>query len=254
MIAQEWMINVNSGLIVLLRGVRLVPGGRACGGCTSILIGITISSVGPACSPDSRCRACFCILGILCFSVGEMLASPEDERVPRRDRPRGAEGALHGLRQHARWPSAGRIGSLLAGRSTTMGDKANLALRYLSEHHGITAGSPRTEAMVSCRRCSGRRGAGHRACCGTPTIRTSSGIRSPRSASSRPSASSSTRAGRRSTKPRTLDAGPHRHRPSRSAGAGGVFSGRAACTIRRESIRLSPGLRARCNFSACHLP
>ena len=40
-------------------------------------------------------------------------------------------------------------GSKLAGRVyEDMGDKANLALRYLSEHHGITTGVTREEAMV----------------------------------------------------------------------------------------------------------
>jgi POT family proton-dependent oligopeptide transporter len=138
MIAQEWMINANSGLIVLLvvfiswlvsRLPRL----------TSILIGITVSAVGLVLAGFTMAGT-FCILGILCFSMGEMLSSPKMNEYLGVIAPEGQKALYMG---YANIPLAigWGYGSLLGGSVyDRMGDKANLALRYLGEHFHLEKG------------------------------------------------------------------------------------------------------------------
>lgn len=75
MITQEWMINANAGLIVLavVFVSWLVSKMRR---VTSIFLGITVSSFGLVAAGFTM-NGTFVILGILMFSVGEMLASPK---------------------------------------------------------------------------------------------------------------------------------------------------------------------------------
>ena len=146
MIAQEWMINVDSGLIVLCvvwvsylaSRMRRVH---------SIFIGIVHRLGRAAAWRASRCRAAMCILGILCFSVGEMLASPKMNDYLGVIAPEGQKALYMG---YANMPTAigWAIGSFLGGQLyDKMGDKANLALRYLEQHGGVPAGVERTNAM-----------------------------------------------------------------------------------------------------------
>jgi POT family proton-dependent oligopeptide transporter len=144
MIAQEWMINLDSGLIIL--GVvwisYLVARMRR---VISIFIGIVVSSVGLAVAGFAM-SGYLCILGILCFAVGEMLASPKMNDYLGVIAPEGRKALYMG---YANLPTAigWAAGSLLAGEVyERMGDKANLALRYLTEH-GMAAGVERVQAM-----------------------------------------------------------------------------------------------------------
>lgn len=138
MIAQEWMINANSGLIVLLvvfvswlvsRMPRL----------TSILFGMIVSAAGLIFAGFTM-SGIFCILGILCFSMGEMLASPKMNEYLGVIAPEGQKALYMG---YANIPLAigWGYGSIMGGTVyDKMGDKANLALRYLAEHFHIEKG------------------------------------------------------------------------------------------------------------------
>jgi len=144
MIAQEWMINANSGLIIL--GViwvsHLVARMRR---VHSIFIGTVIASLGLVAAGFTM-SGYLCILGILMFSVGEMLASPKMNDYLGVIAPEGQKALYMG---YANMPTAigWAIGSILAGHIyENQGDKANLALRYLAEQ-GLPADVPRNQAM-----------------------------------------------------------------------------------------------------------
>ena len=145
MIAQEWLINANSGLIILcvvwvshvVARMRRVH---------SIFLGITIASIGLVVAGFTM-SGVLCILGILCFSLGEMLSSPKMNDYLGVIAPEGKKGLYMG---YANMPTAigWAYGSFLGGQIyDKMGDKANLALRYLAERKGIAAGVERTVAM-----------------------------------------------------------------------------------------------------------
>lgn len=145
MVTQEWMINLDSFLIIffvvwishLVAKMRRVQ---------SIFWGIALSSAGLMLAGFTMSGA-LCLLGIAVFAVGEMLASPKMNDYLGVIAPEGQKGLYMG---YANMPTAVGwcIGSLLAGRIyDTQGDKANLALRYLKEHQNMTAGVERTGAM-----------------------------------------------------------------------------------------------------------
>ncbi len=149
MIAQEWMINLDSGLIIL--GVvwisHLVARMRR---IQSIFFGIVVSSLGLVAAGFSM-SGVLCILGILCFAVGEMLSSPKMNDYLGVIAPEGQKALYMG---YANMPVAigWAIGSLMGGEIYgRMGDKANLALRYLAEH-GMSARVDRTHAMDALQR------------------------------------------------------------------------------------------------------
>jgi MFS family permease len=146
MIAQEWMINIDAGLIVLCvvfvswlnSRMRRVH---------SILAGIIIASAGLLLAGASM-SGVLCILGIVCFAIGEMLASPKMKEYLGVIAPAGEKALYMG---YANMPLAigWAYGSFVGGKVyDLMGDKANLALKYLAEHSGITSGVDRTEAFA----------------------------------------------------------------------------------------------------------
>jgi MFS family permease len=112
----------------------------------SIFLGIAIASVGLLCAGFTM-SGLACILGIMLFSVGEMLASPKMNDYLGVIAPDGEKALYMG---YANMPAAigWAYGSFLGGQIyDSMGDKANLALRYLREHGGLDAGVDRTVAM-----------------------------------------------------------------------------------------------------------
>jgi dipeptide/tripeptide permease len=145
MITQEWLINANGGLIIfcviliswLVSRMRRVH---------SIMFGIALSSVGLILAGYSM-AGYFCILGILCFSVGEMMASPKMNEYLGVIAPEGQKGLYMG---YANIPLAigWAYGSFLGGTTyDSQGDKANLAIRYLADKLDVTHGSA-WEAMT----------------------------------------------------------------------------------------------------------
>lgn len=146
MIAQEWMINIDAGLIVFCvvfiswlnsRMRRLY----------SILLGICVASLGLFLAGFTMSGG-LCILGIATFAVGEMLASPKMKEYLGVIAPVGKKALYMG---YANMPLAigWAYGSFMGGKVyDVMGDKANLALKYLAENAGITEGVARTEAFA----------------------------------------------------------------------------------------------------------
>ncbi len=153
MIAQEWMINLDSLLIVLFVVwiSHMVSRMRR---VTSIFVGIVISSAGLLAAGFSM-SGVSCLLGIALFAVGEMLASPKMNEYLGVIAPEGKKGLYMG---YANMPTAigWAYGSFMAGDLYgKMGEKAGLALRYLQEHGGVPAGVDRTSAMEALQRVLG---------------------------------------------------------------------------------------------------
>ena len=135
-LTQEWMLNLNAGMIMLtafffgyLTGfIRPL---------TAIVLGIGVSAVaifGLGMSMNG-----WWILGaIALFSVGEMLASPTKMRYLNGIAPPGKQGLYMGyvnMTVGIGWS----IGSVVAGEMYEKGgDKVNLARRYLVENFGFT--------------------------------------------------------------------------------------------------------------------
>ncbi len=151
-LSQEWMINFNSGLIILtvvlvswwVNRMRRV---------TSITAGIIVGSVGLVFAGFTT-SGLFCMLGILVFSVGEMLASPKMQDYLGVIAPEGQKGLYMG---YANIPNAigWGYGSLLGGTVyDKMGDKANLAVNYLAEKYQMLDVN-RTEAFKKLQEVTG---------------------------------------------------------------------------------------------------
>lgn len=150
MIAQEWMVNANSFLIILcvVWISHLVARMRR---VHSIMVGIAVASLGLMLAGFTMSGTA-CIVGILLFSVGEMLASPKMNDYLGVIAPVGQKALYMG---YANMPTAigWAYGSFLGGQLyDSMGDKANLALRYLKEHGGLDVGVDRTAAMETLQR------------------------------------------------------------------------------------------------------
>ena len=132
---QEWMINLNPALIIVLvvpisyfvsRMRRL----------TSIFIGMIIASAGLIVAGSST-AAVICIAGILVFSVGEMLSSPKMNEYLGVIAPPGQKGLYMGyanVPNAVGWGFGSWLGGYIYGN---MGDKANLALAYLQEKTSV---------------------------------------------------------------------------------------------------------------------
>lgn len=143
-VAQAWLINANAGLIVLavvyinflVSRMRRVH---------SMFIGISIASVGLVAAGFTN-SGYFCLLGILIFSVGEMLSSPKMNEYLGVIAPEGKKGMYMGYANIPQGIGWG-LGSWFAGQVyDDMGDKANLALRYMADNNGVS-GIDRTDAM-----------------------------------------------------------------------------------------------------------
>lgn len=129
---QAWMINVNSGMIMLTAfAFGYVTGFIR--PLTAIVLGIAVSAVaifGLGMSMNG-----WWILGaIALFSIGEMLASPTKMRYLNGIAPPGKQGLYMGyvnMTVGIGWS----VGSVIAGEMYEKGgDKVNLARRYLVEH------------------------------------------------------------------------------------------------------------------------
>ncbi|MCP4684792.1 MAG: peptide MFS transporter [bacterium] len=143
-LSQEWMINFNSGLIIIavvfiswlvsrMRRTHSIFLGIVCSSCGLVLAGFTTAGA-------------FCLAGILVFSVGEMLASPKMNEYLGVIAPPGEKGLYMGYANVPQGVGWG-LGSVIAGHAyDEMGDKANLALDYLSRNFNVTDIS-RPEAM-----------------------------------------------------------------------------------------------------------
>jgi POT family proton-dependent oligopeptide transporter len=151
-LAQEWMINANPGLIILLVVFMnwLVSRMRR---THSIFIGIVIASVGLVLAGFTRVGV-LCIGGILVFSIGEMLSSPKMNEYLGVIAPPGEKGLYMGYANVPQGIGWG-VGSLAAGHAYDQwADKARLAQDYLANNFNLPD-VPRTEAMETLVRVAG---------------------------------------------------------------------------------------------------
>ncbi len=138
-IAQEWMINLNAGCIIVLMVFIAALTARV-RRLTSIFVGILVASVGLMMAGFTM-SGWSCLLGIFVFSLGEMAASPKMNEYLGVVAPRGQEGLYMG---YANVPIAigWTYGTLKGGEIYDRGaDKANLSLDYL-RHHGVVTEVP----------------------------------------------------------------------------------------------------------------
>ncbi|PWB75591.1 transporter [candidate division GN15 bacterium] len=144
-LSQEWMINANSGLIILcvvfvswmVSRMRRV---------SSILMGVIVASFGMILAGYTT-SGYLCLLGILVYSVGEMLSSPKMNEYLGVIAPEGRKGLYMGYANvpvAIGWFAEGYIGGWAYDK---MGDKANLAADYLATNFNITDVA-RTDAMA----------------------------------------------------------------------------------------------------------
>ncbi|MCC6349589.1 MAG: MFS transporter [Candidatus Eisenbacteria bacterium] len=153
MVAQEWMINLDSLLIVLfvVWVSHLVARMRR---VLAIFLGMVISAVGLMIAGFTMSGVA-CLLGIACFSFGEMLAGPKMNDYLGIIAPEGKKGLYMG---YANMPTAigWALGSFLAGGLYgRIGEKAGFALRWLGEHGGVPAGVVRTNAVEAVQKATG---------------------------------------------------------------------------------------------------
>ncbi|MCA9610477.1 MAG: MFS transporter, partial [Myxococcales bacterium] len=131
-LTQEWMINLNAGLISLFAFLVGYWTGKL-RALTAIVIGIAVAAVGIYGLGVSAVG--WATLGaIAVFSVGEMMASPTKMRYLSSIAPPGRKGQYMGyvnMTVGIGWS----IGSVIAGNwYEEGGDKINLARRYLVDH------------------------------------------------------------------------------------------------------------------------
>lgn len=153
MLSQEWIINTNAALVVVLvvwvsALVARMKRVRA------IFVGIALASLGLMLAGATMSGA-LCLLGVVVLSFGEMLASPKMNEYLGILAPAGEKGLYMG---YASMPAAigWVVGSLLGGHLyERLGEKAALAMRYLHEHGGAPSGVDRTTAMEAMQRVTG---------------------------------------------------------------------------------------------------
>jgi MFS family permease len=131
-IAQEWVINLNPFLIIFLVAPFSWYANRVMRRLTSIFLGFIFVSLGIYVVGSSR-SIFVCLAGICCFTAGEMMCSPKMREYLSVIAPPDKKALYMG---YASIPYAigWGYGSYLGGRLYEWyGEKANLALRYLSE-------------------------------------------------------------------------------------------------------------------------
>jgi len=131
-IAQEWVINFNPFLIILFVAPLSWFVNLKMRRLTSILCGFVIASLGVYLAGAGR-SIYGCLAGIACFTVGEMLCSPKMYEYIGVIAPADQKALYLG---YANIPVAvgWAYGSYLGGQIyARAGEKAGLALRYLSE-------------------------------------------------------------------------------------------------------------------------
>lgn len=131
-IAQEWVINFNPFLIILFVAPLSWYVNKKMRRLTSIFWGFVLAGLGVYIAGGHR-SIYICLAGIACFSLGEMLCSPKMNEYLGVIAPHDKKALYMG---YANIPLAigWGYGSFVAGRLYEQaGEKAGLALRYMSE-------------------------------------------------------------------------------------------------------------------------
>jgi POT family proton-dependent oligopeptide transporter len=145
-IAQEWVINFNPLLIVLFVAPLSWLVNKKMRRLTSMFWGFVIASLGVYAAGSSMSIS-ICLAGIACFSVGEMLCSPKMNEYLGVIAPADQKALYMG---YANIPMAlgWGYGSFVGGQMyERAGEKAGLALRYMSEVLMVKELPERTQAF-----------------------------------------------------------------------------------------------------------
>jgi dipeptide/tripeptide permease len=146
-VAQEWVINFNPLLIILFVAPLSWFVNKMMRRLTSMFWGFVIAGLGVYLAGSSR-SIYFCLGGIACFSVGEMLCSPKLNEYLGVIAP-GDQKALYmgyaNIPMAIGWGYGSFIGGQIYARA---GEKAGLALRYLSEVLKVTELPARPQAFA----------------------------------------------------------------------------------------------------------
>jgi POT family proton-dependent oligopeptide transporter len=147
-LAQEWVINLNPLLIILVVAPLSWYANRVMRRLTSIFCGFVLVSLGTYVVGSSM--AIFtCLAGITFFSLGEMFCSPKMREYLAVIAPPDKKAQYMG---YASIPYAfgWGYGSFLAGQIyERTGEKAGLALRYLSEVLKVHQLPDRSQAFIT---------------------------------------------------------------------------------------------------------
>lgn len=131
-IDQAWMININPFMIVFFVAMVSWFVNKRMRRLTSILFGMLVSAIALMIVPQTMAWSA-CIFGIVCFSIGEMLASPKMHEYLAVIAPENQKGLYMGYSNipvAIGWGYGAWFGGQIYG---AMGEKATLALKYMSE-------------------------------------------------------------------------------------------------------------------------
>lgn len=146
-IAQEWVINLNPFLVILLVAPLSWYFNRVMRRLTSIFFGFIFVSIGLYVVGASM-SVFVCLAGIACFTAGEIMCSPKWREYLAVIAPPDKKALYMG---YASIPFAlgWGYGSFLGGKIYEhSGEKANLALRYLSDVLRVSELPPRSQAFA----------------------------------------------------------------------------------------------------------
>jgi MFS family permease len=147
-LAQEWVINLNPFLIILAVAPLSWLVNRVMRRLTSIFFGFIIVSLGlyvVGCSMSIY----LCLAGIACFSVGEMMCSPKMHEYLGVIAPEDKKALYMGyasIPYAVGWGYGSYLGGKIYGQA---GEKAGLALRYLSEVLRVQELPDRSQAFAT---------------------------------------------------------------------------------------------------------
>ncbi|MFI5332460.1 MAG: MFS transporter, partial [Desulfobaccales bacterium] len=147
-IAQEWVIDLNPLLIILAVAPLSWFVNLKMRRLTSMLYGFGIASLGVYVAGASR-SIYFCLAGIACFTVGEMLCSPKMYEYLGVIAPADKKALYLGYANipiAVGWGYGSYFGGQIYARA---GEKAGLALRYLSEVLRVSELPERSQAFAA---------------------------------------------------------------------------------------------------------
>jgi POT family proton-dependent oligopeptide transporter len=147
-LAQEWVINLNPLLIILVVAPLSWYANRVMRRLTAIFLGFILVSLGTY-VVGSGMSIYTCLAGITCFTFGEMMCSPKMREYLAVIAPPDKKALYMG---YASIPYAfgWGYGSFLAGQIyERTGEKAGLALRYLSEVLKVQELPDRSQAFAT---------------------------------------------------------------------------------------------------------
>ena len=146
-IAQEWVIDLNPLLIILCVAPLSWFVNLKMRRLTSMLCGFAIASLGVYVAGASR-SIYFCLAGIACFTVGEMLCSPKMYEYLGVIAPADKKALYLGYANipiAVGWGYGSYFGGQIYARA---GEKAGLALRYLAEVLRVSELPERSQAFA----------------------------------------------------------------------------------------------------------